>query len=122
VLSLSSIGLQIRSAPSTTPKRSGSTWPVSILASQTANLVALQAFASRRLFLKAGFGLAQVIKDDTPYSWGGAGMIGIGYELIQSWNWSFDIEATATAARYNTNGDDQNWANWSLVNFAINFY
>ena len=90
--------------------------------SQTSNLIALQAFASRRLFVKAGFGLAQVIQNDTPYSWGGAGMIGLGYELIQCWSWSFDIEATATAARYNTNGSDQNWANWSFVNFALNFY
>ncbi len=90
--------------------------------SQTANLIALQVFASQRFFFKGGFGIAQVIQDDTPYSWGGAGMVGLGYELIQCHSWSFDIEATATAAHYNTNGNDQNWANWSLVNFAINFY
>jgi hypothetical protein len=91
--------------------------------SQTANLVALQMFATRRLFLKGGFGLAQVVQDNYASAWGGAGMIGIGYELVQGWNWSFDIEATATAARYNNyNGADQTWTNWSLVNFAINFF
>jgi hypothetical protein len=89
---------------------------------QTANLAALQVFATRRLFLKAGFGLAQVVQNDTPSQWGGAGMVGLGYEIIQGWNWSLDLEATATAARYNTNNTDQNWTNWSLVNFAINFY
>ena len=34
-------------------------------------------------------------------------MGGIGYELIQGWNWSLDIEATVTGARYNTNGGDR---------------
>jgi hypothetical protein len=92
--------------------------------SQTAHLAALQLFPCRRLFFKAGLGLAQVVQDNFPSEWGGAGMVGIGYELVQGWNWSFDIEATATAARYNNNsvGGDQTWANWSLVNFAINFF
>jgi hypothetical protein len=89
---------------------------------QTANLAALQIFATRRLFLKAGFGFAQVVQDEHPRVWGGAGMVGIGYELIQGWNWSFDIEATATGARYDNNGAGENWTNWSLVNFAINFF
>ena len=89
---------------------------------QTANLAALQVFATRRLFLKAGFGLAQVVQNDTPSVWGGAGMAGIGYELVQGWNWSLDMEATYTGARYTNNGADQTWANWSLVNFAINFF
>jgi hypothetical protein len=90
--------------------------------SQTANLAALQLFVSPRLFLKAGFGVAQVVQDDYASSWGGAGMAGIGYELIQGWNWSFDIEATVTGARYRSDGADQTWTNWSLVNFAVNFF
>jgi len=97
--------------------------------SQTANLVALQLFVSQRLFLKGGFGIAQVVESNRAgaynsnnLDWGGAAMAGIGYELIQGWNWSFDIEATVTGARYNTNGVDETWTNWSLVNFAINFF
>jgi hypothetical protein len=95
---------------------------------QMAHLLALQLFPTRRLFLKAGFGLAQsgdserVSQGLREWAWGGAGMVGIGYELIQGWNWSFDIEATYTGARYSINGNDQTWANWSLVNFAINFF
>jgi hypothetical protein len=97
-------------------------------ASQTAHLLALQLFPTRRLFIKGGFGLAQSIDSSRPSqglsegAWGGAGMVGIGYELIQGWNWSFDIEATYTGARYSINGADQTWANWSAVNFAINFF
>jgi hypothetical protein len=96
--------------------------------SQNANLAALQIFATQRLFLKAGFGLAEVINNDT-YSgydtaskWGGAAMVGLGYELIQGWNWSLDVEATVTGARYEYSTGNENWTNWSLVNFAINFF
>jgi hypothetical protein len=90
--------------------------------SQTANLVALQLFVTRRLFVKGGFGIADSIQDDLPTQWGPAAMGGVGYELVQGWNWSFDIEATITGARYRDNGTDQNWTNWSLVNFALNFF
>jgi hypothetical protein len=90
--------------------------------SQTANLVALQIFVTPRWFIKGGFGLAQVIQDDYASAWGGAGMAGIGYELIQGWNWSLDMEATVTGARYRNNGVESTWTNWSLVNFAINFF
>lgn len=90
--------------------------------SQTANLVALQVFATQRFFLKGGFGIADAIEDTFPTQWGAAAMGGIGYELIQGWNWSFDIEATITGAHLNTNGSDQTWSNWSLVNFALNFF
>ena len=87
--------------------------------SQTAHLAALQLFLTNRLFVKGGFGAAQVNHGDVSYSaWGGAAMGGIGYELVQGWNWSFDIEATATGARYSS----ENTTNWSLVNFAINFF
>jgi len=91
--------------------------------SQTAYLMALQIFATHRLFLKAGFGAAEVQLYDNKPSWGGAAMAGLGYELIQGWNWSFDIEATVTGARidYGTAGTET-WNNWSLVNFAINFF
>jgi hypothetical protein len=96
--------------------------------SQTANFAALQIFATHRLFLKAGFGLAEVVRNDaysgydTVSDWGGAAMAGLGYELIQGWNWSLDIEATVTGARYTYNNVDETWTNWSLVNFAINFF
>jgi len=87
--------------------------------SQTAHLAALQLFLTNRLFLKGGFGAAQVNHGDVSYSaWGAAAMGGIGYELVQGWNWSFAIEATATGARYT----NENATNWSLVNFAINFF
>ena len=90
--------------------------------SQTANLAALQLFIGERLFLKGGFGLAQVRQDALYSAWGGAGMAGIGVELIQGWHWSFDIEATLTAARYRNNNSDETWTNWSLLNFALNFF
>lgn len=91
--------------------------------SQTAHLAALQVFLTDRLFLKGGFGLAQVNQDNISYSaWGAAAMGGIGYELVQGWNWSLDLEATVTGARYTGDAVDENWTNWSLVNFAINFF
>ncbi|HEV3030362.1 MAG TPA: hypothetical protein VG319_01910, partial [Polyangia bacterium] len=91
--------------------------------SQTAHLAALQIFIGERLFLKGGFGLAQVNQDNFNYStWGGALMGGIGIELIQGWDWSLDVESTITAARYTIQGADQTWLNWSLPTFAINFF
>jgi hypothetical protein len=90
--------------------------------SQTANLVALQVFLTRRLFLKGGFGFADAVQDNLPTQWGAAAMGGVGFELVQGWNWSFDVEATATGVRFTNNGSDQTWTNWSLVNFALNFF
>jgi hypothetical protein len=90
--------------------------------SQTASLAALQIFLGNRLFLKAGFGLAEVVQDKARSDWGGAAMAGLGVEVIQGWHWSLDIEATVTGARYTYNTGDETWTNWSLVNFAINFY
>jgi hypothetical protein len=90
--------------------------------SQTANLAALQIFMGNRLFLKAGFGLAEVVQYDSVSNWGGAAMAGLGLELIQGWHWSLDIEATVTGARYTYSTGNETWTNWSLVNFAINFY
>jgi hypothetical protein len=90
--------------------------------SQTASLAALQIFLGNRLFLKGGFGLAEVAQNGTHSDWGGAAMAGLGVELIQGWHWSLDIEATVTGARYTYSTGDENWTNWSLVNFAINFY
>ena len=46
--------------------------------SQTANLAALQIFLGNRLFLKAGFGLAEVVQYDAVSNWGGAAMAGLG--------------------------------------------
>jgi len=91
--------------------------------SQTAHLAALQIFVGDRFFLKGGFGLAQVNQDDFNYStWGGALIGGVGLELIQGWNWSLDIESTVTAAKYTVQGTDETWLNWSIANFAINFF
>jgi hypothetical protein len=89
---------------------------------QTANLVALQVFCTQRFFLKGGFGFAGVSQDTLATQWGAAAMGGIGYELVQGWNWSFDIEATITGAHFNSNGLDETWTNWSLLNFALNFF
>jgi hypothetical protein len=86
---------------------------------QTAQLLALQIFIGERLFIKGGFGLAQANRDDLNYSnWGGAAMGGLGIEVIQGWNWSLDIQTTATAAKF----DDTTQVNWSLVNFGLNFF
>jgi hypothetical protein len=91
--------------------------------SQTAQLAALQIFVGDRLFLKGGFGLAQVNQDDFQYTtWGGALMGGIGVELIQGWNWSLDIESTVTGAHYTFANHDETWLNWSVANFAVNFF
>ena len=90
--------------------------------SQTANLAALQLFLSPRLFVKGGFGFAQVVIDESVSKWGGAAMGGVGYEVIQGWNWSMALEATITGARYNYTDAVETWNNWSLVNFVINFF
>lgn len=90
--------------------------------SQSANVIGLQIFLTRRLFVKGGFGFGAASQDDLPTQWGPAAMGGAGYELAQGWNWSFDIEATISGARYRQNAVDQSWTNWSLVNFALNFF
>jgi hypothetical protein len=91
---------------------------------QTANLAALQIFVTNRLFLKGGLGVAQVSQQSHDSSssseLGGAAMGGIGYEVMQGWHWSIDVEATVTGAKYSN--PSESWTNWSLVNFAINFF
>ena len=49
---------------------------------------------------------------------------GFGYELVQGCHWSFDVEAAVTGAHYGHDHDanSETWTNWSLVNFAINFF
>lgn len=90
--------------------------------SQNANLAALQIFLGQRFFIKGGFGLAQVVENGFPTRWGGAGMLGLGYELVQGWNWSLALEATVTGARYNYTDGYDTWTNWSLVNFVVSFF
>jgi hypothetical protein len=91
--------------------------------SQTAQLAALQMFIGQRFFLKGGLGFAQVNQDDTFYTnLGFAFMGGLGLELIQGWNWSLDVEATVTGAHYSFGGRDETWLNWSIANFAVNFF
>jgi hypothetical protein len=43
---------------------------------------------------------------------------------VQGWHWSSDIEATVTGAHYGHDheANSETWTNWSLVNFAINFF
>ena len=90
---------------------------------QTANLAALQIFIGDRLYLRGGFGLAQVSQDNWSYStWGGALMGGVGVELLQGWHASLALEASVTAARYTIQGADETWLNWALPNFVVNFY
>jgi hypothetical protein len=87
--------------------------------SQTAQLAALQIFIGDHLYLKGGFGLGQVNRDDLQYSsWGGALMGGLGVELIQGWHWSLDVQASVTAIRY----DNETWLNWALPTFGLNFF
>ena len=73
------------------------------------------------MFLKAASVSPRSVQYDTVSNWGGAAMAGLGLELIQGWNWSLDIEATVTGARYTYSTGNETWTNWSLVNFAINF-
>jgi hypothetical protein len=90
---------------------------------QTAQLAALQMFIGDHFFLKGGVGAAQVTEDDfNNTSWGLAWMGGLGLELIQGWNWSLAYEATITGARYTVAGHDETWLNYSIANFAINFF
>jgi hypothetical protein len=91
--------------------------------SQTANLAALQMFIGNRLFLRVGFGLAQADQDDLFHTdWGAAVMAGLGVELVQGWNWSFDLSSTITGARYAVGSREETWFNWSALAFGINFY
>jgi hypothetical protein len=91
--------------------------------SQTAQLAALQMFVGDRFFLKGGAGAAHVSEQDfSSTGWGFAWMGGLGLELCQGWNWSLDVESTVTGARYTVAGQDQTWLNWSVANFAINFF
>jgi hypothetical protein len=91
--------------------------------SQTAQLAALQIFVGDRFFLKGGMGLAQVNQDNFNYTtWGFAWMGGIGLELIQGLDWSLDVESTVTGAHYAFANSDETWLNWSVANFAINFF
>ncbi len=90
---------------------------------QTAHLAALQIFLLDRLWLKGGIGAAHLDYETSVVSfrgdWGLAGMVGIGFELIQGRNTSLDIEFSSTLARYSDLGET--WNNTGL-NFAINWY
>ena len=92
--------------------------------SQTANLAALQSSRASGCSSRAASASPRSSRTTTVNAPTGAARRwpALGYELIQGWNWSFDIEATVTGARYTTARRNQTWTNWSLVNFAINFY
>jgi hypothetical protein len=91
--------------------------------SQTAQLAALQMFVGERFYLKGGMGAAQVNQDDFNFtSWGFAWMGGAGFELVQGWHWSLAVEATVTGAHYTVADHDETWLNYSIANFAINFF
>ena len=83
----------------------------------------LNGIATLATFLLAGCAHSSVVL--LPDEGGGHGEIAIrpasgqGGETVMR---DANSRATLTGARYNTNGRDENWFNWSLVNFAINFF
>lgn len=91
--------------------------------SQTAHLFALQMFIGEKLFIKGGFGMALADQDNlVSTGWAPALMGGVGFELVQGWNWSFDVQSTVTGARYTIGNVDETWINWSAISFGINFF
>lgn len=90
---------------------------------QAAELIGLQAFLGNRLFIKGGAGAAQntIADPEIPGSAvtmsGGALMGGIGFELLQGWNWSLAAEWSATLGFY----ERENWIS-NGFNVVLNFY
>ena len=88
---------------------------------QTAYLLGAQYFALDRLYLRAGFGLANATAaDGSGVAAGGTGaafMFAAGVELAQGTSTSLALEPSITAARHL----DETWTNFG-VNFVLSFY
>jgi hypothetical protein len=88
---------------------------------QTAYLLGAQYFFLDRVYLRAGFGLANATAADaTGLTLGGTGpafMAAGGIELAQGQSTSLGLEPSLTAARHG----DQTWSNFGL-NFVLSFY
>src|SRR4051795_10904665 len=88
---------------------------------QTAYLLGVQYFALERLYLRAGFGVANATAADTAgIALGGTGaafMFSAGVEIAQGTSTSLGLEPSITAARQG----DQTWSNFGL-NFVLSFF
>jgi hypothetical protein len=88
---------------------------------QTAYLLGTQFFVLERLYLRAGFGLANASATDTSgMTMGGTGpavMAAAGFEIAQSDSTSLGLEPSITAARHGS----ETWSNFG-VNFVLSFY
>jgi hypothetical protein len=88
---------------------------------QTAYVLGMQYFILQRLYLRAGFGLANATaRDARGMAMGGTGaafMAAAGVEIAQGDTTSLGLEPSITAARHG----DETWSNFGL-NFVLSFY
>jgi hypothetical protein len=88
---------------------------------QTAYLLGTQYFILERLYLRAGFGLANATATNTSgQAMGGTGaavMAAVGVEIAQGDSTSLGLEPSITAARHGS----ETWSNFG-VNFVLSFY
>lgn len=90
---------------------------------QTIYDLGVQAFLTRKLFVRGGVGLGYIRAwDDEGYYAGvsktGFAMTGsVGLELLQGYNWSFELAGQAIAGFYR----DENWTSYAL-NLGVNFF
>ena len=90
---------------------------------QTIYDLGLQAFLTRKLFVRGGFGVANMRAwDDSGYyadaSKTGFGITGsVGLELLQGYNWSFELAGQAIAGFYS----GESWSSYAL-NLGFNFF
>ena len=90
---------------------------------QTIYDLGLQAFLTRKLFVRGGIGLGYIRAwDDQGYYAGvskaGFGLTGsVGVELLQGYNWSFELAGQAISGFYR----DESWTSYAL-NLGCNFF
>lgn len=88
---------------------------------QTIYDLGVQIFLTRRLFLRGGAGLGSMRAwDEAGFSFGQTGFAltgSVGLELVQGYNWSFELAGQAITGFYK----DQNWASYGL-NLGFNFF
>jgi len=90
---------------------------------QTIYDLGIQAFLTRKFFVRGGIGIANMRAwDDEGYyndaSKTGFGLTGsVGVELLQGYNWSFELAGQAIAGFYS----GENWTSYAL-NLGFNFF
>jgi hypothetical protein len=88
---------------------------------QTIYDLGVQIFLTRRLFLRGGAGLGSIRAwDDAGFSFGKTGFAltgTVGLELLQGYNWSFELAGQAISGFYK----DENWTSYGL-NLGFNFF